>query len=137
MRQKLQAHLIGMRGEAVACPALGEDAVVIINMRGIDETLHWSADPIKMKALFALKAILRTAQSVRWEKNFKPNEKAHIRAYGHLANQLKIAGRDVLVDVVIEQKIDQDGFFYFDLLIPKTATAMSQVIAATIQHWPR
>jgi len=117
LRAKLRQHLEAMRGEAVACAILGEGAKVAIEKRGIKETLAWTAYPQKIKVLYALREIIKTASAVDRQENYRLEAKRGVNAYFHLHNRVVIGAEEVQVEVVVEQ--GRSGLLYYDLLISK------------------
>jgi hypothetical protein len=132
MRAELRKHLEGMADKnGVYCAAL--DSNVIIDQRGINETIAWTGNPVKMQALFALKDLIKTAKDAQREENTKKDKKREVLFYHKLKNKLTVDGKDVAVELIIEEWVD--GHYHYDMLIDKTKTAhIITDSAAYVQH---
>lgn len=123
LRAALKDYLMAMQGDSVDCPILGDK--VMIEKRGIKETLAFTGNPIKMKALYAIKDLIKTARSKDKQANFKADKKGNTQAYFHLKNSVSIDGVDVSVDLIVEQTAD--GHYHYDMLVEKTKATLDSV----------
>ena len=133
LRKAAKAFLMGMRDEWVFCKGLGKE--VQIRKRGIKETIAFSADIRKLKALAAIKQIISGADSPIREDNFKKNEKPDVVAYYHLRNSINLDGATLPLTVVVQE--DDKGFMHYDMLIDRnvveTKTALDSSSAASVR----
>lgn len=113
LRAAVKAHLEGLRGQMVDCPALGGQ--VEIRQRGIKESLAFSGNPKKLKLLHAIPQIIKAATVAERSENHKRDKKPDVAAYFYLNSAVKLADEQIALAVVIEQ--DSQGHLYYDLLV--------------------
>ncbi len=130
LRAALKRHLNAMRGEVVDCPILGDS--VHIEKRGIKETLAFTGDPLKMKALYAIKDLIKTAKAKHEQANHKPENKRAVIKYFKLGNTLTIDNKELSVSIIVEQW--DDGKFHYDMIVDETKTPSSLMDGANVQQ---
>jgi len=129
-RNYLERHL---RGKWILCKAINKE--IEMRQRGIDESISWSANPKKLKALASIEQIISSWHSPDYQPNFKKDSKPQVLEYIHLKNTVLIEGEPVLFDVIVE--CDSDGLLHYDIMIPKekvTATLDSAGVAVTLRQ---
>jgi len=128
LRAAVKAHLEGLRGQMVDCPALGGQ--VEIRQRGIKESLAFSGNPKKLKLLHAIPQIIKAATVVQRSENHKADKKGAALAYYYLQSKVTLADEQIAVRVVVEQ--DDKGHLYYDLLItaPKEKAMLDSAACA-------
>ncbi len=120
-----------LRGQWILCKAINKE--IEIRQQGIDESIYWSANPKKLKALAVIDRIIKGAHSPDYQSNFKVNEKPHVIEYIHLKNTVTIDGEPTPFDVIIER--DADGLLHYDIMIPKAKVTAALDSSSTAAEW--
>lgn len=129
---------------SVFCKAL--NANVFFDTKGIKKMQSFSADPIKLQALFAIKDLIKQSRLVARDKpSYDANERKRGIVYSVLKTPLAVDGNEYGARLVV-RKIDDENYQYdlqikdsanviFDGLDMKNAEWVSANKSDLIQHW--
>ena len=120
-RQYFKDHL---QGETITREGLGE---VRFSRKGIDETIAWSADEDKLKAIPAIEQVIKTGKIGKEEPLNHPR-KDGIVAFVPITKTISLAGKPRDIEVLLAK--DENGNLYYDLFLygtRKTKTPISNM----------
>jgi Large polyvalent protein-associated domain 3 len=135
LRAAVKSHLQSLRGRWILCESIGKE--IEIRKRGIKETLAFSGDTRKLKILAAIEHLIRVSKPAHPENfregNNKPKSKDALAYYRMQASPV-LEGESISVEIIIEE--DVNGLLHYDVLVPKTKTALdsAEVVALISQN---
>lgn len=114
-------------GKGMDCPILG--AKVYLRGRGIRELKRFGANPVKLKLVAGIRALIGAASEKQWKANYKKDKKPRIEGYFTLSALAEVDGKAFPVSILVEK--DDQGLFHYDFLLDRQQTKEALVRSAS------
>lgn len=113
LRAKVSDFLESIKGEFVYCSAVQES--IELRKRGLKKLISHSGDKRKLKAVYAIKDMIKTARLIDVQKNLKTQLKPQVSHYYHLKQIVKLGNEIIPFRLILEQ--DTNGKIFYDLSV--------------------